>query len=76
MQPVNEVQVHLAWQLIYRLERLSVDSHWAHRASGIKGALLKSLESIEAGDAQRAEQLPALIELGFEVLERAAREVG
>jgi hypothetical protein len=76
MKRVSDKQVRLALQLIYRLERLSVDSHWAHRAAGIKGALLKSLESIEAGEDIGAEQLPALIKLGFEVLERAAWEVG
>jgi hypothetical protein len=34
--------------LLPRLERISVDSYWAHRASGVRGALVKLLEQMEA----------------------------
>ena len=34
-----------------RLERVSVDSYWAHRASGVRGGLLKALEKVEAGQS-------------------------
>ena len=33
--------------LLNRLEYVSVDSYWAHRASGIRGGLLKTLEELE-----------------------------
>jgi len=40
-------QLVLAHQLLVRLERLSADSYWAHRASGLRGSLLKCVEQIE-----------------------------
>jgi len=57
----------LAWMLIARLERLSADSYWAHRASGVRGSLLRW---VEAGEGD----IVVLIERGFEFLEKAARE--
>ena len=35
--------------LLSRLERISVDSYWAHRASGVRGALFRALEMLENG---------------------------
>jgi hypothetical protein len=35
--------------LLPRLERISADSYWAHRASGVRGTLVKILEQIETG---------------------------
>ena len=32
-----------------RLERLSVDSHWARRASGLRGNILKVLDETDSG---------------------------
>ena len=60
-------QRELAAILISRLERLSADSYWAHRASGIRGSLLRWVEN---GDGEGSE----LIKKGFEILENAARE--
>ncbi len=60
----------LARMLIARLERLSADSYWARQASGVRGSLLKL---IEAGDLD-SDQGTALIEQGFDYLEKAARE--
>lgn len=57
----------LAWMLIARLERLSADSYWAHRASGVRGSLLRW---VEAGEGD----IVVLIERGFEFLEKAAKE--
>jgi hypothetical protein len=64
----------LAWQLILRLERLSADSHYAHRASGVKGSLLKCLEQTKPNESQ-TELLEWLIDTGFEILEKAAAEI-
>jgi len=58
--------------LLTRLERISVDSYWAHRASGLRGALLRALEMLENGSQDSKSDI--LIEKGFEILEEAARE--
>jgi len=64
-----------AYQAVARLERLSADSRWAHRASGLRGALLRSIAEAEAGQAQPG-SLSALVAQGFAIVEQAAREMG
>ncbi len=72
-----------ARMLVTRLERLSVDSVWAHRASGLRGSLLRVLESIDIplrqGDRDWAaldiQHLHNLIDQGSWILENAAREI-
>jgi hypothetical protein len=61
--------------LIQRLGRLSADSFWAHRASGVRASLDKFLAGIEKGDGFMRADLEALIQSGFELLEKAAREI-
>jgi alkylhydroperoxidase/carboxymuconolactone decarboxylase family protein YurZ len=74
--------------LVSRLERLSVDSYWAHRASGIRGSLLRckddftqvynSVDSLDATSARKRElenQLRELMAIGYTVLENAAKEI-
>ena len=58
--------------LTARLERLSVDSHWARRASGLRGNILKVLEQADAGETVAAERLALLTESAFSILRRAA----
>jgi hypothetical protein len=58
--------------LLDRLERISVDSHWAHRASGVRGSLLGMLEKLENG--QPLEDPAPTLTYAFKILERAARE--
>ena len=60
--------------LLARLERISADSHCAHIASGIRGALLRAQERIEAGRPVDEHRLQRLIQQGFDILEEAARE--
>jgi len=60
--------------LLPRLERISVDSYWAHRASGVRGALVKVLEQMEAGDVVDPVSLRTNIRIGFEILQEAAEE--
>jgi hypothetical protein len=60
--------------LLQRLERISVDSIWAHRASGVRGALLKTMERLEKGQDVEIPELERLISYGFQILERVARE--
>lgn len=66
---MEDQQVLIA-MLIDRLERLSADSYWAHQASGVRGSLLRIVED---GD-QDSPQARALVERGFDFLEKAARE--
>jgi hypothetical protein len=72
MDPSADIQ--LIQLLLYRLERVSVDSYWAHRASGLRGALLKNLEELEEGTLPGQAQLDELISSSFQILNRAARE--
>ena len=74
MKPQNseEKLIHL---LLARLERISVDSYWAHRASGVRDALIRSMETSEAQENLDIQiMLEGLTKLGFQILERAARE--
>lgn len=61
---------NLIRMLIARLERLSADSYLAHQASGVRGSLLRLLES---GDVD-SEEGAHLVERGFDFLEKAAKE--
>jgi len=76
-------EIDYARMLISRLERLSVDSHWAHRASGLRGSLLRALDRLEMAVSQgetdnievERQQLKDLIELGADILKKGAREI-
>ena len=67
--------------LIARLEKMSADSHWARRASGTRGALLRWADELQAaaqaGQTLTSEQqhaLAAALAAGYDFLERSARE--
>jgi hypothetical protein len=60
--------------LLPRLERVSVDSYWAHRASGVRGALAKNLDDLEAGIPVDQRALRQNLRIGFEILKEAAQE--
>lgn len=72
---MNNTDVELLRMLSKRLERLSVDSLWARRASGLRGNLIKVLEEIDTGQKVEASRLNPLIERAFEVLRHAAQEI-
>lgn len=72
---IGEADRSLLELLARRLERLSVDSRWAHRASGMRGQLLRVLERLEAGEPVERGQAEALLEAGFFILRQAAREI-
>ena len=65
-----ETQRDLIEMLVARLERLSADSYWAHQASGVRGSLLRMMDSGEINSPGAA----MLLEKGFDFLEKAARE--
>jgi hypothetical protein len=67
--------IQLLRLLAARLERLSVDSHWARRASGLRGNILKVLEQADAGEQVAATRLDLLTERSFDILRRAARDI-
>jgi hypothetical protein len=67
-------QTQLVSLLLMRLERVSVDSYWAHRASGVRGGLLRALEKVEVGQPVDESELKRLMDQGFRILERAAQE--
>jgi hypothetical protein len=58
-----------------RLERVSVDSGLAHRASGIRGALLKSVEDSERGIPVNPESLNLFLQQAFRILEQEAGRI-
>lgn len=72
---MNKARVELLRLLTQRLERLSVDSIWARRASGLRGSLIKALETVDQGEPCSTEHLELLIERSFEILRNAAREI-
>ncbi len=66
-------------RLTDRLEHLSADSTYAHRASGLRGSLLRAMGKLETGkrlDGAARARLDALVAEGFAILELAAREFG
>jgi len=71
---MDENSLSLVHLLIARLERISADSFWAHRASGVKGSLLRILERSEKGYPMRRVELKRMMDLGFLILEKAAIE--
>lgn len=72
---MSNSDIELLRMLAKRLERLSVDSLWARRASGLRGNLIKVLEEIDAGQEVDPARLNPLIERAFEVLRHAAQEI-
>jgi hypothetical protein len=72
---MSDPRLELLRMLTKRLERLSVDSIWARRASGLRGSLIKALSAADEGNTPSAEHLELLIERSFEILSQAAREI-
>jgi hypothetical protein len=61
--------------LVERLARLSVDSAWAHKASGIRASLDKYLGLIKTGGDYDPQLFAQLIRNGYEILEQAAHQI-
>jgi len=61
--------------LLARLERISADSVWAHRASGVRGSLLRLVEKSERGHPVQQSELNRMMDLGFTILVKAAEEM-
>jgi hypothetical protein len=61
--------------LVNRLARLSADSIWARRASGLRASIDKAVAQLENGQPVDQERFDHLVALGFEMLEKAAEEI-
>jgi hypothetical protein len=68
-------QIQLLRLLVSRLERLSADSHWARRASGLRGNIVKVLEEADSGQEVSTTRLELLTESAFDILRRAAQDI-
>ena len=69
-----ESSLRLIRLLLARLERISADSYWAHRASGVRGALLRAMEKIENHSPISGLEMKRLLNAGFEILRQAVKE--
>ncbi len=70
-------RLEFAQRLVDKLERLSADSYWAHQASGLRGSLLRKLDSFEENEhthEDEIQQLEALINSAYRLLVKAAQE--
>jgi hypothetical protein len=57
------------------LERLSVDSHWARHASGLRGNIIKLIEQADTGEPISARRLDLLTNTAFDILRQAAEDI-
>jgi hypothetical protein len=62
----------LIQMLLARLERISADSPLAHRASGVRGALLRSLEDSHSGPTPSSTEIRHSIDAALDILGQAA----
>jgi hypothetical protein len=77
----RQAQIDLVQLLLMRLARISADSPWAYKASGLRGSLLRCLDQLEAQAPAQApaaadgvlKQIDRLVDYGFEILEKVAR---
>jgi len=72
---IDTPNIQLLRMLVSRLERLSVDSHWARRASGLRGNIVKVLEEAESGRDVSETRLNLLTNAAFDILRRAAQDI-
>jgi hypothetical protein len=67
-------QKRMAIELASRLERVSADSYWAHRASGCRVAILRFLDHSGINQWETG-SMDSLIEQGYRILEKAAKDL-
>lgn len=72
---MSDEQIQSMQFLLSRLERISADSVVAHRASGVRGAMLRALEQLERGNSLPDQGLIRLNNAGYRLLQKAAREI-
>lgn len=67
---ILEIYLTQAEILIPRLERVTPDSSWSHRAIGLRRSLLHMTQT----PTPEIERLHAMVDYGFTILENAARD--
>jgi hypothetical protein len=75
---LEKSELKLVRRVIERLEHLSADSIYAHRASGLRGSLLRYQMRLEEGERLSREglvKLDQLMDEGFKILELAGKEI-
>jgi hypothetical protein len=60
--------------LLARLERISADSVTAHRASGVRGGMLRAIDRFEKQEQVPDDEMERLLEIGYALLQKAAKE--
>lgn len=74
---MDKALLDLAGMVLNRLERLSVDSRWARRASGLRRSLLSAIDEYRADPGQpQAQTLRQVMDYGFFIIQNAARDMG
>ena len=71
---MDKTPVPLIRLLLARLERIYADSIWAHRASGVRGRLLRELEKIGTNHYILTDKTYKPIDVNFHILEKAVCE--
>ena len=72
---IDDHSLRKAKILVERLARLSADSIWARRASGLRASLDKAVGQVENGNIVDGDHFNHLVTLGFEMIEKAAEEI-
>ena len=72
---INAISLHQAKILVQRLARLSADSIWSRRASGLRATIDKTIGQAEAGQQVDFDYFTNLLSLGYEMLENAGKEI-
>jgi hypothetical protein len=72
---VSTKQVELLQMLASRLERLSADSRWARRASGLRGNIIKLLEEAGTENSVDTSRVELLTQVAFDILRQAAADI-
>jgi hypothetical protein len=71
--PTQRSHLQLVRMLSERLERISADSIWAHRASGVRGSLLRLLDEGEKGHETDSKAVSMVIASALYILTQAAK---
>jgi len=71
--PDPQINLQLIRMLSERLERISADSIWAHRASGVRGTLLRILDEANGENPLDPKTITNIITLAFNILSHAAK---
>jgi len=66
--------LRLIRMLADRLERISTDSVWAHRASGIRGSLLRLQDEGEKGVPPDPKMVSLVVTAALHILTQAAKQ--